>query len=244
MPTITLALPVAGTNIAAGLHATNYAALQTLLNGGLDNTNLAAGAAIAVTKIAPGANGQALITSGGVTAWGSTGMTLIDDLTVTGSVLASYDTNTRLGGNIPATYKHLKLIVAGKTDQAGDQFISCRINNDSTANYHNVLLTVATGSVVGSEAIGGTTWSVVGALPRSAGNHGNIEILLPNYAGGVLGVGFLSDSSVLSNNVSGQVKRYQASGGHGILTTINRIALTPTAGNFLIGTRFSLYGIS
>jgi hypothetical protein len=71
MPSINLTLPVAGTNIAAGLHATNYSALQTLLNGGLDNTNVAEGAAIAVSKIAPGTNGQVLTTVGGATAWGS-----------------------------------------------------------------------------------------------------------------------------------------------------------------------------
>lgn len=71
MPSISLSLPVAGTNIAAGLHATNYAAIQTLLNGGLDNTNIATGAAIAPAKIAPGTNGQVLITAGGATAWGT-----------------------------------------------------------------------------------------------------------------------------------------------------------------------------
>lgn len=39
MPTITLTQPVASTVITAGLHATNYNALQTLLNGGLDGAN-------------------------------------------------------------------------------------------------------------------------------------------------------------------------------------------------------------
>jgi hypothetical protein len=39
---ITLTNPVAGTEITAGLHATNYSALQTLLNGNLDNVNISA----------------------------------------------------------------------------------------------------------------------------------------------------------------------------------------------------------
>jgi len=43
MGSITLQLPVAGTTIAAGLHSANYTALQTLLNGNLDATNLAPG---------------------------------------------------------------------------------------------------------------------------------------------------------------------------------------------------------
>lgn len=54
MPSISLTLPVAGTIITAGLHATNYTALQTLLNGGLDNNNIAPGAAIASSKLAGG----------------------------------------------------------------------------------------------------------------------------------------------------------------------------------------------
>lgn len=51
MPTITLTLPVAGQNILAGLHSTNYANLQALLNGGLDNTNIAAAGDIQGSKI-------------------------------------------------------------------------------------------------------------------------------------------------------------------------------------------------
>lgn len=43
MGTITLTDPVVGTTITAGLHATNNATLQTLLNGGIDNGNMAAG---------------------------------------------------------------------------------------------------------------------------------------------------------------------------------------------------------
>lgn len=55
MPTINLTLPVSGTGITAGLHATNYAAIQALLNGGLDAANLDDMGATA---------GQALIWSG------------------------------------------------------------------------------------------------------------------------------------------------------------------------------------
>lgn len=46
MPSITLSLPVNDTIIDATLHANNYAALASLLNGGLDVTNLAASAGI------------------------------------------------------------------------------------------------------------------------------------------------------------------------------------------------------
>ncbi len=40
MPTLTLALPVAGSKILAGPLATNFAAIQALVNGGLDGSNI------------------------------------------------------------------------------------------------------------------------------------------------------------------------------------------------------------
>lgn len=52
MPTITLSDPANGTSADATLIANNNAALKTLLNGGIDNSNVAAGAAIAGSKLA------------------------------------------------------------------------------------------------------------------------------------------------------------------------------------------------
>lgn len=59
MPTINLTLPVAGNGITAGLHATNYAALQALLNGDLDADNLADDG-VSLAKIVGGGAGQYL----------------------------------------------------------------------------------------------------------------------------------------------------------------------------------------
>ena len=49
MGTIVLSIPVADTEITAGLHASNYNALQTLLNGNLDNTNISGSATLNAT---------------------------------------------------------------------------------------------------------------------------------------------------------------------------------------------------
>lgn len=61
MPTINLTLPVAGQGVTAGLHATNYAALQSLLNGGLDDDN--------VDSLAPSKLSQMAATTGQVLVW-------------------------------------------------------------------------------------------------------------------------------------------------------------------------------
>ena len=52
MGTITLTLPIAGTGVVAGLLANDMTTIQTVINGNLDNNNIAAGAAIADTKLA------------------------------------------------------------------------------------------------------------------------------------------------------------------------------------------------
>lgn len=64
MGTITLELPVADTEVTAGLHAANYADIQAVINGGLDSNNWAAGKIFAPSKIT-----QEGATSGQVLGW-------------------------------------------------------------------------------------------------------------------------------------------------------------------------------
>jgi hypothetical protein len=70
MATITLTLPTAGTVITAGLHATNYTAIQGAINGGLDTANWASGKIFAPSKfLQEGAtNGQAIVWNGSIWA--------------------------------------------------------------------------------------------------------------------------------------------------------------------------------
>lgn len=62
--------PVSGTSGDANQIANGFSAIETVVNA-LDNANIAAGANIDVSKIAPGSAGQVLLTSGGTTQWGT-----------------------------------------------------------------------------------------------------------------------------------------------------------------------------
>lgn len=75
MGTITLALPTAGTVVAAGLHSSNYSIIQALANGGIDNNNFAAGKIFDPSKIMQnGATaGQGLVWNGSNWAPGASG---------------------------------------------------------------------------------------------------------------------------------------------------------------------------
>lgn len=64
MGTLSLTDPVNGTTADASVIANNNAATKTVVNGGIDNTNLAAGAAIAISKIADPGSGKVVTSAG------------------------------------------------------------------------------------------------------------------------------------------------------------------------------------
>lgn len=70
MGTLSLTDPVNGNTADASVIATNNAAIKTVVNGGIDNTNIASGAAIAASKLAnyPSDNTKFLNGSGAWTA--------------------------------------------------------------------------------------------------------------------------------------------------------------------------------
>lgn len=70
MPVLTLTDPVNATPTDANLIANNNTQIKSVVNA-LTNTNIDAAAGISVSKLAAGADGQVLTTTGGVTVWGS-----------------------------------------------------------------------------------------------------------------------------------------------------------------------------
>jgi hypothetical protein len=172
----------------------------------------------------------------------SGGFAVIDDLTVSGSVLASYDTNTRLGGNIPATYKDLILRISGKCDQATRQFLSVQINGDTGSNYYSHELHNSTASAMtGTEFLAISAW-VCGAIAKSAGLFSTTELTIPDYASTTFKKGFRGEAEVTDDVTTTNLIRYLTGGAHNtIVAAVTRLVVT-TSGNFAVGTRFTLYG--
>jgi hypothetical protein len=196
-------------------------------------------------RLGIGSSGQVLTVSGGVPAWSiAPGMTLIDDLTVTGSALASYDTNTRLGGVLPTGYKHLRLLVSARVTSLGD-YSYIRLNNDSGANYSQEQVTY-NGAARADSYAAGQTATFCGMNPGSgdtAGKAGIADILLPDYNGTTF-------RKMVQANVTAtqQAGNYQGTvGGEWASTAaVTRLTVLPglTGSTFVIGSRFSLYGIN
>jgi hypothetical protein len=194
--------------------------------------------------IEPGDEGDVLTTTGGVTAWGAAGsLTLIDDHIVSGSVLASYDTNTRLGGVVPTTYKDLVLVVRGKVD-AGTPNLLMRFNNSSAASYYWQEQDGRGAVNTAQEGIAQTEARIGGGMGSGSGGGNIAEISIPNYNDTNFAMSYRVSYFFSSNNSSGSLRIGHTGGFQGVVGPVTRIALLLSAGNFAIGTRFSLYGRS
>lgn len=175
---------------------------------------------------------------------GSSAMTLIADTTVSGSAAATIDFSS-----IPGTYKHLRLIGQVRGDTAANNTaLRLRMNADSTAAHYqwNYVQWYSGGTSNGAEGASDTAISTgeISASTSPANVPGTFTIDIPNYAGTVFNktvnslYGF-STGSGTAGNLAGNGMGYWAS-----TAAITELTLLPGAGNFIIGSRVSLYGIN
>lgn len=147
---------------------------------------------------------------------------------------------------IPATYKHLRLVLVGRSDQATSlTTLRIRFNNDSGANYFWQSLKGFATNVQAADSTGQTSGQVgdFPAASASANIPGALTLEIPNYAGTVFekaafGV-YVGRSSASSSN------QYLTEVGFawGSTAAISRITAFPAAGNFIAGTVATLYGL-
>lgn len=267
MPTITLGLPSPGQGVTAGLHSANYAALQTLLNGGLDNANISAAATLdAVARHGVRVNSAGstynrrrlnVIAGAGITlaladdsgseeadltiSASPGAMTLISDSTL-GADAATIDLTA-----IPGTYKHLLLVMSLRGNNASVSVnTSLRFNNDSAANYDYNRLVLGDGAVnVTTDQFFATTELLIA---DSVGDSARALRFTPHairvvdYAQtsrekAVEGSGGFAAAAALSWTQS-------AGGAWRSTAAINQITIIPGAGSWKAGSRVSLYGVS
>lgn len=174
---------------------------------------------------------------------GSSGVTQICD-SLLGSAQATFDTNTILGGNVPSTYKHLRLLAQLRGDTAANVITSTwlRFNNDSTANnyrYEN--------SWNGNNAFASTTDTglelFAGTCPAgnlSAGIFGALVVDVYDYASTTA----IKVVTALARGENNTTQFVVMSSGRWQTSAITRLQLVPSAGNFATGSRFTLYGFS
>lgn len=194
------------------------------------------GAGVAAT----GTGATKTITIGGATS----DLTLITDI-LHGSDTASFDFTS-----IPGTYKHLKIIISGRSTRAANtlDFCTLRINNDSGSNYDGYWIQVfpSFSGASGTEWIGATSMANLMLAPAASSATGSAmsgEITIPDYAAATLQKSVQMTGYAPTAQSTGNVRPFLSGGDWRSTAAITRITIAPANGNWLTGSRASLYGL-
>lgn len=202
------------------------------------------GDATHVPQVTFDAKGRATAASN-VAISGGGAMTLLCS-SVLATAAASFDTNSLLGGNIPQTYNHLRVIINGRTTAATTtEQLLLQFNGDTTAaDYVYQYLQGIT-----SSASAGTGSSFAGAM---VGNVPGTSEAAASSAISDVTICCYSLTTFRKATVSQFWEQLGQSGpAVGIIAdtwlstaAITRIVAVPASGNFAAGSSFYLYGIT
>lgn len=168
------------------------------------------------------------------------GIGAISDTTLGGSA-ANVDVTS-----ISATYAHLMVVVYARGDTAaGAIALSMRYNGDSAANYDYQFVRGTAATASAAETFAATAMSV-GSIPANtagANLFSSTIIFIPNYAGAANNKSAVSIVSHKSGTATTNLE-VDIFGCHWRSNAaINRITLLPGAGNFVAGTRVTIYAM-
>lgn len=162
--------------------------------------------------------------------------------------------DTTLGGtaatvdvtSISAAYAHLLITIYARGDFAGANVnTSIRFNGDSGANYDAQLLAGTAATPSAAEAFGQTSAVVLNtpAATAPANLFSSAEIFIPNYAGSTNNKQTVSFDGVKLGTATGNLQVILRSAAWRSNAAINRITLLPASGNFVAGTRVTIYAM-
>jgi hypothetical protein len=184
---------------------------------------------------------QTLAASGAATTTGIGAVQLISDQLLT---VAAAEVSF---ANIAQTFAHLRLLLSGRGDNATPEVaVYLQFNGDTAANYDTEVMAAAAASPSSAESLGVTVLRVgrfaAGTAPASA--QGSITVDIPNYAATTFHKGIVSASADRNSAVSGGLIWEADAGSWRSTAAINRIRIIVLAGNFIAGSRFTLYGLA
>lgn len=150
--------------------------------------------------------------------------------------------------SIPATYNHLYLVVIAHGDAAALEVnILLRFNADAGGNYdgEDVFSNNASPGGAGVNAVTAARIGNAVAATGTASAFGQAITTIPFYAQTTAYKGWITQSGRLSTvgtPASYTIDQWQ--GQWRSTAAINELTLTPSAGNFIAGTAYTLHGIT
>lgn len=186
-------------------------------------------------------------TAGTPGTWTQVGGGSSGALTLIATATLAVDTASVTFSSIPGTYRHLELrYQARETGAIGVDNCTLRFNGDSGANYDTERFSVVGGGSAANDNVGATV-AYIGQIPGStaAANLAGVALVsIFNYAA----------TTFQKEGVSNQGTKIGTAAGNNYTginhfawrnaAAITQIDLLPSAGNFLAGSMFSLYGVS
>lgn len=161
---------------------------------------------------------------------------------IAGGSIASWDVS-----GISGSYSHLKLVLQARGDTAAAfTDVRIRFNNDSTGTYdHDILQSNGAASTLSGETFAATSGhgGFVAANTATANVAGQTMWEIANYASTTFQKNYSFHSAFKSGTAATNLDVYLGSGHWRSTAAINRITVFPGAGNFVVGSRLSIYGI-
>lgn len=148
--------------------------------------------------------------------------------------------------SIVATYAHLLVVVYARSDVAAISSNLClNFNGDAAANYDRQVMQGSAATAAASEGFA-TNFPQMGSIPANtagANLFGSTIIFIPHYAGAsnnkvALAIASAKSGVATTNIVSTLGAVFWRSNA-----AINRVTLVQPSGNFVAGTRMSIYGM-
>lgn len=151
--------------------------------------------------------------------------------------------------NISPEYKHLVISGQGRGDGAIlESDVNVRFNADSGANYQYQDLR-GENAAASAAAATGTNNILIGQAPCASGDNyhaSSFEILIPNYINTVFYKQLISKNIHIPNTVVANFANINVGGmwfDSSLIDQIELVLTTASAGNWDIGTIFTLYGL-
>lgn len=140
-------------------------------------------------------------------------------------------------------YRHLKIIGNARGDGASTAII-LTFNGDTGNNYDRQIMSAAAATVTAAENLGINNQGVM-VVPGSAAAAGLSvygEILIPDYRGTAFHKMAMSVTALKTSTASGGLQTRQIAWSWRNAAAITSMTFTLGAGNFVTGSKFTLYG--